>query len=363
MQAQYFEHGSGPTQLGGLFLGCVTQVKNRFSVLTSHDDCSCDHASLENEHHEFTCGMCEDDEECYQDENLEKGSGEDLGGDDLPYNSLKDEPDLNHSGLNGSIEESTCNDDEWEFPKPSRNKTKKVRFNKKIMSEEQRHIAHNIKMNMFKPRDPDTNKRNFMNKEGAQNDLRGTARDINAVPNAQAIGIGNHDPVGLAQLITDSLNQPASMQNLNALNGTPAVGGQWVPITLDSGAAENVVPNDLLRHIPTVETDRSQQAKRNGGYATASGQAMPNNGEQQVALMTKEGCKKGLRFQKTGVRKPLASVSRICEYGHRVVFERGNSYIEDGKTGEKLHLREVDGLFILDAFIPESSQDFTRHGI
>ena len=301
--AGYQQHApanQGPTQLGGLFLGCVAKLSNRFSPLASDDDME-----------ETFCGACNEEQEASIDK---------------PTENRKD------------------NDP----------KKKHVRFNRKTMSMDQKNMAQEIRENMYQKTEPDYDK-DLINNQ-ARN-----AKDINAVPYAG--GANRNDPVALAQIIASAVNEQVNTMNVNGVAGKVPQGGQWMHITMDSGAAENVIPNDLLTGVPTIETERSQHAKRNGGYATASGQAMPNNGEQQVALMTKEGCQKGLRFQKTGVRKPLASVSRICEYGHRVVFEKGNSYIEDCRTGEQIFLREVDGLFVLDAWVPECSQDFTRHGI
>ena len=84
---------------------------------------------------------------------------------------------------------------------------------------------------------------------------------------------------------------------------------------------------------------------------------MANNGEQQICFFTKEGHRKNMRCQKTGVTKMLASVSRICSYGHKVVFQAGKSYIEDASTGERSYLREKDGLYMLDAWVPFNPTD------
>ena len=72
--------------------------------------------------------------------------------------------------------------------------------------------------------------------------------------------------------------------------------------------------------------------------------------------MTKEGSLKGLRFQATErVKKPLAAVVKIVEAGHAVVFappEFGGSFILNMKTLEENELREDDGNYVLDAWLP-----------
>ena len=72
--------------------------------------------------------------------------------------------------------------------------------------------------------------------------------------------------------------------------------------------------------------------------------------------MTKEGSLTGLRFQATErVKKPLAAVVKIVEAGHAVVFappEFGGSFILNMKTLEENELREDDGNYVLDAWLP-----------
>ena len=63
-----------------------------------------------------------------------------------------------------------------------------------------------------------------------------------------------------------------------------------------------------------------------------------------------------MRFQATSkIKKPLASVKRIVEAGHAVVFappELGGSFILNLTTGEENVMREDDGNYMLDVWIP-----------
>ena len=75
---------------------------------------------------------------------------------------------------------------------------------------------------------------------------------------------------------------------------------------------------------------------------------------------------KGMRFQATtSVKKPLASVKRIIEEGHAAVFappEYGGPFILHMSTFAESQLREDDGNFVLDAWIPPpSAVGFPRH--
>ena len=71
-----------------------------------------------------------------------------------------------------------------------------------------------------------------------------------------------------------------------------------------------------------------------------------------------------MKFQATTkVKKPLAAVKRMVEAGHAVVFaplEFGGSFILNMRTGEENSLREDDGNYILDCWLPppEALQGF-----
>ncbi len=93
--------------------------------------------------------------------------------------------------------------------------------------------------------------------------------------------------------------------------------------------------------------------------------------------MSQEGVWRTLRVQVCDVNKPLLSVSKLAEAGHRVVFYEEQSYIQDRRTGEKMALHKKDGVYVLRLWVlddcaresmglsqvPEqSAQDFTWQG-
>ena len=129
--------------------------------------------------------------------------------------------------------------------------------------------------------------------------------------------------------------------------------GKLVPagrgkITIDSGAAESVMPKDMLPNEPAVEG----KAKKNGvRYVAANGAKMENMGEKKAKFKI-DGSQavNGITFQVTDVSKPLASVSRILDKGNRVVFSRGpeGSYIENEVTGEWMPIKEERGTFVIE---------------
>ena len=70
-----------------------------------------------------------------------------------------------------------------------------------------------------------------------------------------------------------------------------------------------------------------------------------------------------LTCQEAPVSKPLRSVKRMCQAGHRVVFDEEGSYIENKNTGEINWLREEDGNYVLDTYVvPSHMRSPTRAG-
>ena len=65
---------------------------------------------------------------------------------------------------------------------------------------------------------------------------------------------------------------------------------------------------------------------------------------------------RGMTFQATSsIKKPVASVKKILEAGHAVVFappEYGGSFILSLATQEENSLREDDGNYMLDVWVP-----------
>ena len=125
-------------------------------------------------------------------------------------------------------------------------------------------------------------------------------------------------------------------------------GWQLLSMAIESGAAETIIPYRLVSQHPLRETDASR-----GGlcYSSATGQPIPNLGEQRLPLLTMEETFRGMTFQAAPVSKLLGSVERICAAAHRVVFDEDGSYIENKSTGEVNMLREGNDNYMLDMWI------------
>ena len=87
-------------------------------------------------------------------------------------------------------------------------------------------------------------------------------------------------------------------------------------------------------------------------YEVANGQRIPNLGEKLFAGTSHwEGNLRNIRAQVFDVSKPLMSVSRLVGAGNSVVFSPTEAYIEDGQTGERVHLEEHGGMFTLKMWV------------
>ena len=116
-------------------------------------------------------------------------------------------------------------------------------------------------------------------------------------------------PPGLEwRTITPKRKKNAKMMEVNTVTNEK---GEDLWITVDSGASENVISDWM----------GPQFKVRNGvQYVATNGNMMPSKGEKDVKVTTEEGHRCVLKMQVTDVQKPLMSVARICDAGHKVTF-------------------------------------------
>ena len=116
-------------------------------------------------------------------------------------------------------------------------------------------------------------------------------------------------------------------------------------ITVDSGAAESVMPTGFMSSQPL---EPSPASKKHARYIAANGSVMHNAGQKKINFQTKDGSVSTITFQATDVRKPLAAVSKIVEKGNKVVFGPDESYIENLKTGKRIELEAENGTYVMN---------------
>ena len=131
-------------------------------------------------------------------------------------------------------------------------------------------------------------------------------------------------------------------------------------ITVDSGAADNVLPRRMVRG--NGNKIRPSEASRAGvHYVTASANRIPNEGEADLKFITSNGQNLSWVFQVAEVNKVLASVSYLVDTGHRVTFETDSqtgadvSSIIDEKTGKEVAMRRDNNVWVIDAYVEEDT--------
>ena len=127
--------------------------------------------------------------------------------------------------------------------------------------------------------------------------------------------------------------------------GAVAETDRTIEVMVDSGASESVMPAGWFEDYQLMD----------GGikgveFASADGGTITILGERKLALDLADGTTKGFTFQVGDkATRPLGSVHRIVQKGNRVVFSASGSYIENEQTGERIWMRESQGVYVLDA--------------
>ena len=136
---------------------------------------------------------------------------------------------------------------------------------------------------------------------------------------------------------------------------------EWTKLSLavDSEACESVI--HAAEQVPGYEVQETRASKSGLVCASATGEEIANLGEVFLPMMTKENTKRSMKMQVAEVSRPLASVMRICEAGHVVVFDEDGSFIFNKMTGEINQLREESGNYMFDVWIPPKSTTTSFH--
>ena len=113
-------------------------------------------------------------------------------------------------------------------------------------------------------------------------------------------------------------------------------------------------PKDWAQQFKVVECKPGQSQN----FVNASGGQIKHYGEKKVALQTGE--KKriiGMPFQACDVKRPLASVKKICEKGNIVQFGPtvNDNFIMSVTTGEKIWLTVEKGQYVMEAALVTES--------
>jgi len=144
-----------------------------------------------------------------------------------------------------------------------------------------------------------------------------------------------------------------SMKELNpAITRVEDGGWQRIRGVMDSGASESVAHPSMCTQYAVTESAGSMAGQK---YVSASGDVIPNLGEQLLDIETDEGMSTQIRYQSADVSRPLNSVSEICdaggEDGQYVVFSRYGGVIMNMETGRRTPFSRVDGIYELGLWV------------
>ena len=117
---------------------------------------------------------------------------------------------------------------------------------------------------------------------------------------------------------------------------------------MDSGAADHVSNRATVPHVG-IRPSAGSRAGRH--FTTATGGEVPNEGEQELDIVTEEGGTSSMVFQITDVKKPLCSVSKICDRGNRVVFGRSGGVIHDLRTNHLTPFSRTGRIYTMDFYV------------
>ena len=131
--------------------------------------------------------------------------------------------------------------------------------------------------------------------------------------------------------------------------------GAWerVPVTVDSGAIDSVIPARVASAVPVRETEAS---KRGLKYRAANGTSIVNKGERKLQGYTNEANLVNMSMQVCEVTKPLGSVRAMLQAGNCVVFDKGGSYIMNKASGVKTAIEDRNGAFVFDIWVPRGNE-------
>ena len=117
---------------------------------------------------------------------------------------------------------------------------------------------------------------------------------------------------------------------------------EYIEATVDSGAADSVGSRKHARRCQVIPSQGSIAGVR---YVSASGTVISNEGEKHVQVVTERGNKRTMNLQVANVHRVLLSVSKICDAGNEVFFNKDGGKIVNIETGEVDHFDRVDGVY------------------
>ena len=138
---------------------------------------------------------------------------------------------------------------------------------------------------------------------------------------------------------------------------------QWIEGVVDSGAVDSVAHPSMCPQYPGKQSEASKAGE---GYTSASGDFLPNLGEQTLPVQTADGRDTCISYQLADVSKPLNSVSEICDSGgpdgQLVLFSKWGGTILNLDNWKKTPFERKGGIYTMGMWVrpPNDASVFTR---
>ena len=145
---------------------------------------------------------------------------------------------------------------------------------------------------------------------------------------------------------------------------------EMITVTADSGAADHVAPKEVASHLRVQETSASRQGMK---YVAANGHKIANEGQKVIRGLTDEGMPLGMTWQVAEVKRPLASIGRMCDAGNAAIFTKKGGYVVpeevlhktlealDGAKGKTLRMEREGGVYNFKLWIPKPPVNITNN--
>ena len=98
-------------------------------------------------------------------------------------------------------------------------------------------------------------------------------------------------------------------------------------------------------------------------FASASGDTIPNQGQQALPMQSPEGHWVQQRWQMAPVTKPLLSIGEECDMNKVVMFGRGGGAILNLEDGSVRRFPRVRGPYEMEMWIPPPPTSAADQGI
>ncbi len=131
-----------------------------------------------------------------------------------------------------------------------------------------------------------------------------------------------------------------------------------ITVTADSGAGNHVCSRE---DAPGYSVQLSEGSKRGTGFVGVDGVRIANEGEMELNLAGPQGKFKST-FQVAKVTRPLMSIARICDRGHKVVFEKGHASVLNAQGQEICRFARRGNLYMIDVKLKAPGPGFARRG-